>query len=265
MSQNLPIGIFDSGLGGLTVLKELITQFPKENFIYVGDTARLPYGSKSPKTIKNYVTQILKYLNSLNVKAIVVACNSASSVLKISDSAIPIYDVISPGAAEAANLTQNNKVGILATRATVEQKAYPIALDKIKTEIKTHQVAAPLLVPLVEEGWSEDPLTNLVVHRYVQPLVNTEIDTLIMGCTHYPILKTSIKKVAGQDIHLVDSAKAISKWIQMDFNEGLLMANDGNKKRSIKLYSTDLHSNYQTIAKKIMAPHDIEPFIQAEL
>ena len=286
MLSHQPIGVFDSGIGGLTVLKTLRERFPKENFIYVGDTARIPYGTKSLATIERYLTQNLNYLESLGVKAIVIACNSASSAIseafqmteelkskdgkssrfvfkkfgaaKASESQIMVYDTISPGARCAASLTQSGTIGVIGTKATVARRAYIEELLKINPKLQIFQQACPLLVPLVEEGWDEDPITNLVVYRYLSPLMSAKIDTLIMGCTHYPVLAAAIKKVTGPNVELVDSSESIADEMAKDFANLNLVANtteyatDGESE--LRLYTTDLSPNYESLAARIMNP-----------
>jgi glutamate racemase len=220
MNDNRPIGVFDSGLGGLTVLKALLEYFPDEEFLYLGDTARIPYGTKSPRTIARYLEQNIQFLLKQNVKAIVVACNSASTALPEVKCPVPIYGVIAPGAQLAAAATQNQIVGVIGTKATVAKKSYVSEIEKINPAIKVFQQACPLLVPLVEEGWGEDPITNLIVYRYVSPLAAAKIDTLILGCTHYPVLKNTIQKVLGASVNLIESGDALAKNIRRDFDSG---------------------------------------------
>lgn len=250
--SNAPIGIFDSGLGGLTVLKELKAQLPNESFIYLGDTARLPYGTKSPETIRKYLQQTSSFLANKNVKAIVVACNSASSVVTENEtiSGIPIYGVINPGADSAINKTAKNRIGIMGTTATITQDSYKKAIHKLAPDTKVFSKACPLLVPLVEEGWHEDPITNLVLHRYLADLMGDGIDTLVLGCTHYPVLKESIKKIVGPYISLVDSAEAISKVLKEKLSEANLISD--NQKPYVKFYATDINESFSLMAQRIL-------------
>ena len=177
-----PIGVFDSGIGGITVLRELVRSFPTENFIYLGDTARLPYGSKSAATVRNYSVQNMKFLISRDVKAIVVACNTASTqIFENTFENCPVYNVIDPGSKLAAEQTKNKKVGVLATRATVKAKSYTDKIKAIDSEIEVLSQACPLFVPLAEEGWNEDPITNLIAFRYLQNLKAAEVDTVVLG------------------------------------------------------------------------------------
>jgi glutamate racemase len=260
-----PIAVFDSGVGGLTVLKSLAEDFPNENFLYLGDSARLPYGTKSPLTIRHYVEQNIQFLLNCKVKAIVVACNSASSVLDLERKiAVPLYEVIGPGARTAYKISQTLSIGVIATRATVNRGAYVRALHELDPRTKVFQQACPLLVPLVEEGWVQDPLTNLVIHRYLSPIATQGIDTLILGCTHYPILKESIAKVMGGGVTLVDSGQAISTEIMSDMSEGKLKANPAGSGK-IEILNTDLDQHIQFTAEKILHPFKAAKFTHVNL
>jgi glutamate racemase len=205
------IGVFDSGVGGLTVLRALKERWPAENFIYLADTARLPYGSKSLATISHYVEQNISYLKRHDLKAIVVACNSASTALleRPLASDIPIFNVVEPGARKAVQTSATGRIGVLGTRATVYGEAYPRAIRNLNPGAAVVQQACPLFVPLVEEGWVDDPVTHLVVARYVDEIVAQQTDTLILGCTHYPVLRDSIQKAAGAEVQLVDSSQGL--------------------------------------------------------
>ena len=260
MSDNRPIGVFDSGIGGLTVLKELCEHFQNENFVYLGDTARLPYGSKSPDTIRRYSEQNIEYLRKQHVKAIVIACNSASTQVHEPEIAgLPIYNVITPGAKRALQLTQNNRIGVLGTRATILSKAYTEKIHALNPKVDVFSQACPLFVPLAEEGWDNDPVTNLIVFRYLQPVMQNHVDTLILGCTHYPILKNSIYKVTGSSVELVDSGTAIADWLKEDFNSGRLQTSD-TKDRHIDIMTTDSSEHFAKLGARILAPNLINTF-----
>jgi glutamate racemase len=202
------IGVFDSGVGGLTVLRALRERFPEENFVYLADTARLPYGNKSLHTVHNYVEQCLKFLSRFHLQAVVVACNTASAALieQPVKHNVPVFNVIEPGARKANEISSSKKIGVLATRATVFAEAYPRAIKKLNPAAEVFQQPCPLWVPLVEEGWVDDPVTNLIVYRYVSAVIRNQIDTLILGCTHYPVLHKNIRNAAGAGITLVDSS-----------------------------------------------------------
>lgn len=256
-SDSRPIGLFDSGIGGLTVLKSLLASLPLESFVYLGDTARLPYGSKSPATIRRYLKQNIHFLGQLDVKAIVVACNSASTVLLDHDAdfTIPIYNVIEPGAKSALQVSSKKRIGVLGTKATVASRSYVTTLMRLEPNATVYQQACPLLVPLVEEGWDQDPLTNLIVFRYVQPLLKAGIDTLILGCTHYPALRESVSKVAGPSVALVDSASAIANQIKSDIEAGRLVS--GQERAALRLMTTDISPGFSEVAARLMRPYEI--------
>ncbi|WP_347359110.1 glutamate racemase [Bdellovibrio sp.] len=256
-----PIGVFDSGIGGLTVLKELALQFPHESFLYVGDTARLPYGSKSPQTIRKYSEQIIQFLKKQNVKAIVIACNTASSQVSEKEiDGIPVYNVIEPGSQRALELSSGKRIGVLATRATVNSQAYTNKIHAIDPSAQVFNQACPLFVPLAEEGWDSDPVTNLIVFRYLTPLMQQHIDTLILGCTHYPILKNSIARVTGSSIELVDSGEAIARWLSRDMQSGRLGKNQSGEIRQINIMTTDSSAHFTEMAQRILKPAKADSF-----
>ncbi len=261
-----PIGVFDSGIGGLTVLKELALQFPQESFLYLGDTARLPYGSKSPQTIRKYCEQNIHFLKEQNVKAVVIACNTASSQVPEKEiSGLPVYNVIDPGAERALAMAPSARIGVLGTRATINSQAYTKAILKLNEQAHVFDQACPLFVPLAEEGWDHDPVTNLIVFRYLSPLLQNNIDALILGCTHYPILKSSIARVTGSSIELVDSGEAIALWIGKDFESGRLGRRDEQSPRRIDILTTDYSSHFTDMAHKILKPVTAQDFRVVDL
>lgn len=215
--KHRPVGVFDSGIGGLTVLKEIIRELPVEGTIYLGDTARVPYGMRSAETVIRYSFENAKFLLSKEVKLLVVACNTASSVsldaIKKSVS-IPVIGVIEPGAKAAVKVTRNRKIGVIGTEATVKSDSYAKAIKAIDGSIEVFGVSCPLFVPLVEEGWSEGDIVTLVANRYLEGMKDKGIDTLVLGCTHYPLLKKVIAGVMGDGIKLIDSAVETSKEIK---------------------------------------------------
>ncbi|MCB0392111.1 MAG: glutamate racemase [Bdellovibrionales bacterium] len=236
--NKLRIGVFDSGIGGLTVLHSLFQKAPQHHYFYLGDTARLPYGNKSPKTLKKYVDQNIRFLLTKNVDAIVVACNSASSVIENREKyPVPIFDVIGPSAVEAVKHSFAEKVAVIATSTTVKQKAYIKAIHNLSPSTNVIQQACPLLVPLVEEGWLDDPLTNLVLYRYLSPLLLTEFDTLILGCTHYPLLIPAIKKVIGKEVKIISSAESVADDLVNYFQQTTF--ENFQTQPEIELYMTD--------------------------
>lgn len=207
--DNRPIGIFDSGVGGLTVMREVMEQLPYENIIYLGDTARIPYGSKSEQTIKKYSYQCSSFLKSKDVKAIVIACNTASSIAlehvqKSFD--IPILGVIDPGARSAAQATENGRIGVIGTIATINSNAYQAKIMEYLHDAEVIGIPCPLFVPIVEEGWEYSNVAELTAEKYLDELIEHEVDTLVLGCTHYPILRHTIKKVVGPSVKLVNPA-----------------------------------------------------------
>ena len=205
------IGVFDSGVGGLTVVAELHRRLPRESILYLGDTARLPYGTKSRTTVERYTRRNIDFLVERGVKAIVVACNTASALaLKELEVPVPLLGVIEPGARRAATVSRG-RVGVIATESTVRSDAYRRALLAERRDLRVWTHAAPLLVPLVEEGWHDDPITAEVVRRYLAPLLEHDVDTLVLGCTHYPLLAEVVSRVAGSGVALVDSAEAVTR------------------------------------------------------
>jgi len=250
-----PIGVFDSGIGGLTVLKVLAQRFPQESFLYLGDTARLPYGSKSPQTIRRYSEQNVQYLLRQGVKAVVIACNSASSQFPETEfEGVAIYNVIHPGSFKAISITKNKKIGVLGTRATVKSAAYADELIRLDDKVEVFSQACPLFVPLAEEGWDQDPITNLVAYRYVNPIVKMGVDTLILGCTHYPMLKESIRKVTGNEIELVDSGEAIADLIAQDIERFHFKPVRADAVQNIQIMTTDASEHFMNLAKSTLDP-----------
>lgn len=224
MSDPRPIGVFDSGVGGLTVAAALQRRLPRERLLYLGDTARLPYGTKSPATVRRYTQVNLDFLEHRGVKAVVVACNTASALaLESLEASLPVWGVIEPGAARAAAATRNGRIGVIATESTVSSDAYGIALRRIVPELGIWSQPCPLLVPLIEEGWLDDPVTAEVARRYLEPLLAHDIDTLVLGCTHYPLLAPLLSRIAGERVVLVDSAAAVSEQVAAELaHRGML-------------------------------------------
>jgi glutamate racemase len=205
-----PIGVFDSGIGGLTVAAALQNLLPSENIFYLGDTARVPYGGKSRRTVERYSIEIGGLLLAERAKIIVVACNTASAlaVPRMKEMfKVPVQGVVAPGAAAAVASTKNKTVGVIGTRATIASGAYEHAINSLDADIRVISVACPLLVPLIEEGMFEDKVTDLMLARYLAPLLSAGIDTLVLGCTHYPLLREAIARTAGPSVTLVDSAE----------------------------------------------------------
>jgi len=217
MSLNAPIGVFDSGVGGLTVAREIMRQMPKEQIIYFGDTARVPYGSKSKETVITFSRQIAKFLLTKNVKAIVIACNTASALALETikqEFPIPVIGVVKPGAITAAKTTKSGRIGIIATEATINSGIYPQYLTELCPNVQVYGKACPLFCPLVEEGWLYDSVTVEIAERYLNELQGYDVDTLVLGCTHYPLLRHTIQKVVGPSVTLVNPAYETAKQIK---------------------------------------------------
>jgi len=211
------IGIFDSGVGGLTVLQQVRRLLPGENLIYLGDTARVPYGTKSPDTVRKYAVEAANFLIQQRVKMVVVACNTASSVaLQLLQERldVPVVGVIAPGAQRAVSLTHSDVIGVIGTEGTVASDAYPQALRQLKPDAKVFSTSCPLFVPLAEEGWAEHEVAHIAAREYLAPLVEAKIDTLVLGCTHYPLLKPTLTAVLPESIALVDSAEETAHTVK---------------------------------------------------
>ncbi len=209
MDKNAPIGVFDSGVGGLTVAREIMRQIPNERIVYFGDTARVPYGSKSKDNIIKFSRQIIRFLQTENVKAIVIACNTASALAldeMQQEFDLPILGVVKPGAKVAVETTANKRIGLIGTEANIRSGVYTRYIKSLDDEAKVFEKACPLFVPLVEEGWLHDDITLQVASRYLEELKEKDIDTLIMGCTHYPLIRSTIRKVMGDKLNLVNPA-----------------------------------------------------------
>jgi glutamate racemase len=245
-----PIGIFDSGVGGLTVYKAIRSAFPEEDLIYFGDTARVPYGPKSRNTIIEYSVQNARFLLQKGIKILIVACNTSSAVALpelMALTNIPIIGVIGPGAEMAARLTQTKRIGVIGTEGTVRSEAYSRAISEIIPEAEVFSRACPLFVPLVEEGWLEHPATRQIVHEYLDPYLALDIDTLVLGCTHYPLLKEMISAVLGARVALVDSADAIASYLR-----SLLPAEYDGQAGTDKFYVSDNEDKFARIAGRIL-------------
>ncbi len=217
-----PIGVFDSGVGGLTVLKELIRRLPYERFVYFGDMARAPYGTKSRETVTRFSKQIVRFLLSLDVKAIVVACNTASAVALDTieeEYDLPVIGVVKPGAKTAADTTKTGNIGLIGTEATINSGIYEEYLNQYRPDIKLVSKACPLFVSLVEEGCIEDPVTTEIARRYLKTFKASDIDTLIMGCTHFPMIGDTIQRAAGEHVTLVNPAYETAKTTQIMLEE----------------------------------------------
>jgi len=244
LSKKSPIAIFDSGVGGLTVARQLHRMLPGEKLIYFGDTARVPYGTKSSEIIRQYAIQITQFLSSFDPKMIVIACHSVSSIgkvfLKRKFPGYIFFDVIEPSIEDALKSTHNKRIGIIGTPATILSGRYVSMIKSADASVRTYQKACPLLVPFVEEGWLDGDVVEAVIKRYIEGLLSEDIDTLILGCTHYPLLKKSIRRVVGDSVNLIDASYATGRRIVRFLRENNL-CNSSEEKVPL-LYFSDLPS-----------------------
>ena len=256
MKQDAPIGVFDSGVGGLTVVKEMMRALPAESIIYYGDTARVPYGSKSADTITAYSRQIARFLMSQEVKAIVVACNTASALALETikaDFDVPFVGVVKPGAKMAAQATRNKRIGIIATEGTISSGIYEKFLKDTSPEVEVFGKACPLFVPLVEEGWLNDAVTRQVVERYLAELKEKQVDTLVLGCTHYPLLRRVIGEVMGEQVTLVNPAYETARELKYVLEDNhILRDTEGAQPPSHKFYVSDGAEKFRRFANTIL-------------
>lgn len=240
MTPQHPIGVFDSGVGGLTVLKALTALLPHEHFIYVGDTARVPYGSKSPEAVKRFSLEIARFFKRRKVKMVVVACNTVSALAMPElrrAMTQPVLGVIEPGARAALAATRTGRVGIIGTEATVKSRAYEEAVRRLDGSLQVFSRACPLFVPLVEEGLTKHALTRRAAAMYLEPLLKKRIDTLVLGCTHYPLLKPTLRKAAGH-VELIDSAEETAKAVRTRLEQDSLLRR-GRKRGKVEYFSSD--------------------------
>ena len=261
IDRDAPVGVFDSGVGGLTVAREIMRNLPSEKIVYFGDTARVPYGSKSKETVIRYSRQIIRFLQEQQVKAIVVACNTASAFAldTVRDEFdIPIIGVIESGAKVAAARTRNKRVGIIGTVGTVGSGIHAQYLKKLDPGITVFGKACPLFVPLVEEGWLHDPVTVEVASRYLKELQDKDVDTLILGCTHYPLIRSTIRQVMGEEVCLVnpayETALELGKLLE---EQGLSSTGTEQKEFPYRFYVSDLADEFKEFANSIL-PYDVE-------
>jgi len=251
MSDSRPIGVFDSGIGGLTVVKALRDLLPNENIFYLGDTARVPYGPKSSETVQRYAVELAGILTQKNAKALVVACNTVSSValgLLTEKFSEPVIGVIEPGARAALQATRNRHIGVIGTRATIRSGAYDKALRAADDTVRVSSCACPLLVPLIEEGLLNDEVTDQMIVRYLEPMLTDGIDTLVLGCTHYPLLKNAIARALKRQIILVDSAENCARAVEEILDRQSLRATMSNR-GELHVALTDAADNFLNVAR----------------
>ncbi|MBS1518808.1 MAG: glutamate racemase [Bacteroidetes bacterium] len=262
MSRRSPIGVFDSGIGGLTVARSLFEILPGENIIYLGDTARLPYGTKSKETVIKYSVEITKFLLNKNVKMVVVACNTASSVAlpylrKLTS--LPVIGVIKPGCKAALKETNNFKIGVIGTLGTILSYSYKTQIHKIERETEVFSKACSLFVQLAEDGWTDNKIAKMVAKEYLDEFKRMNIDTLILGCTHYPILKNTISGVLGKKIKLIDSGEEAAKEVKRILEQEDMLNNQ--KKNGVhKFYVTDFQKKFKEISERFLGQpiHDVK-------
>lgn len=255
--DNRPIGLFDSGVGGLTVVKQVMKVLPMEDTIYFGDTARVPYGSKTRETVTKFSEQIIRFLLTKDVKAIIIACNTASSnsyeqlVAAFPD--IPIFEVITAGVESCIEATKNKRVGIIGTQATVRSGAYERGIKQRVPDMQVFSKACPLFVPLAEEGWTDNEIAHLTASAYLDELLQNEVDTIVLGCTHYPLLKRCISKVVGENVTLVDPAKATAMKMKRFLEENDMLGAQTQGKRTF--YVSDHTQSFDTLCERLLKQH----------
>lgn len=253
MKSSAPIGVFDSGLGGLTVFKALARRMPEESLLYFGDTAHVPYGSKSPEAIARYSTAVARFLAKKGIKLLVVACNTSSAwALPAIRRAVkvPVVGVIEPGARAALAVSRGGRIGIIGTEATIKSGAYPAAI-RARARARTVSAACPLFVPLVEEGWWTGPVVETVARRYTGPLKKAKVDTLILGCTHYPYLKGVLGKVMGSSVRLIDSAAETAAETERVLARLGLRASQG-RRGARGFYASDAPERFGRLGRRML-------------
>jgi len=246
------IGIFDSGIGGLTVVRSIMKHLPEYDIVYFGDTARTPYGSKSPETVVGYALENIDFLLSKGSKIIVMACNTASSVAakNVADKFdIPIFEVITPAVEISVKSSKKLRVGVIGTRATVNSGIYEKKIKALCPEAKVYSNACPLLVPLVEEGWLKKPETAMIIKKYLHPLKVKQIDTLILGCTHYPLLKDKIQRKIGKRVAVIDSSIAVAEKVKDFLDTHTEVDNLLTKKDGFRLFVSDITEQFEKTAR----------------
>lgn len=252
--DNRPIGIFDSGVGGLTVVKQVIKVMPNEKIIYFGDTARVPYGSKSKETVTKFSSQIIRFLKTKQVKAIIIACNTVSSncyeqlVSEFPD--IPILGVVKPGVESCVKATQNNVVGVIGTQATINSGAYEKGIKKSNPSITVYSRACPLFVPLAEEGWTDNEIARMTAEAYIKELLDKGIDSILLGCTHYPLLKKCISQVVGEKVTIVDPAKATAYKMMEFLTENNMLCD--NQRGEHTFYVSDNNQQFDKVCNMVL-------------
>ncbi len=250
-----PIGIFDSGIGGLTVLREVRRDLPAEDVVYFGDTAHVPYGTKSKETITRFSLDNIRFLKNFDVKLVIVACNTASSLgleAMKENFSMPIIGVIEPGVRAALATTRNGRVGVIGTKATIGSGAYEASLKKLDPKLKVYSEACPLFVPFAEEGWVEGEIISEVARTYLEGLKTFDIDTLILGCTHYPLLAGVIGKIMGEHVRLVNSAEETSREAKRLLAQMKLLSSDEKKSTQLRFYVSDEPEPFRALGERFL-------------
>ncbi len=248
------IGVFDSGIGGLTVVHALHERLPYENIVYFGDTARVPYGPKSPQVVREYAAQDVDFLVSMDVKMVVIACNTVSSValdIVQKHAKVPVAGVILPGAEAAVKATSTKRVGVIGTRATINSNAYTHAIRQLDSKVQVFSQECPLLVPLAEEGWMDHKVTEMVAKEYLFPLKLQKIDTLILGCTHYPLLRDAIQRAIDSAVTLIDSGEATAAKVETLLDDHNLR-NPSKQKANLQFYVSDIPAKFAEIGERFL-------------
>ncbi len=252
--RDAPIGVFDSGVGGLTVLRAIRSALPSEATVYLGDTARVPYGPKSPDTVRRYTLEAVDFLLEHAVKAIVIACNTATARAHAHVAArlpIPVLGVVEPGSRAAASASRSGVIGVIGTQGTIESATYDEAIRAVRPDAVVHSAACPLFVALAEEGWTEGDVARLTAERYLAPLLSRDVDTLVLGCTHYPLLKALLAEVAGPDVRLIDSAEATAQTLAERLAASGLLA-ERESPGPADYFVTDDVERFRTLADRFL-------------
>lgn len=249
-----PIGVFDSGIGGLTVVRELMRRLPRESLIYVGDTARVPYGPKSPETVSRYALQIGQWLVDQGAKAVVIACNTATAhalPLLTASLSVPVIGVIEPGARAAARASSGQPIGVIGTAGTIASGAYERAIHNVDPLAVVRAVPCPLFVPLVEEGWLDHPATHLIVEQYLSPLRESHVATLVLGCTHYPLIADAIQRAVGDNVQLIDSAAETGNETMRVLADANLLSESGEPS-TLRFVASDAPDRFLMLGRRFL-------------
>lgn len=260
MSENRsdprPIGVFDSGLGGLTTVRQLMRRLPHENIVYFGDTGRVPYGTRGENVIRKYAAEDCAFLMKHNVKAIIAACGTVSSVAPqvLYDLPVPTISVVKPASGVALSVTKNGIIGVLGTAATIKSGSYAKVMKNVRPDVKIHAIACPMFVPIVENGWNgpKDEIAKLAVERYLQPLKESGADTVILGCTHFPLLAPVIQNYLGDDVILVDAGEEAARVCQILLSESNRVNRENEGEGEVNFYVSDQPSGFSTLAERFL-------------